>query len=235
MLVSLCLASNVVHAQSTVEAFYKNRQVNLIVGYGPGGGYDITARLLARHLGDYIPGHPAIVVQNMVGAGSMRAANYLYVSAPKDGTTFGVIGRDIPLVGLIGSNPSVQFDPRKFTWLGSSSSFANDAYVLIVRPGAPVQSIEAARRAGGPPLVLGGTGEGATDSDVPKILRDALGLNIKQVLGYPDSPSIFLAVERGEVDGRTFDLSSVKASKRARQRLSGAAAIRARDAPSGFA
>jgi len=84
---------------------------------------------------------------------------------------------------------------------------------LIVRPGAPVQSIEAARRPGGPPLVLGGTGEGATDGDVPKILRDALGLNIKQVLGYPDSPSIFLAVERGEVDGRTFDLSSVKATK----------------------
>jgi tripartite-type tricarboxylate transporter receptor subunit TctC len=168
---------------------------------------------LARHLSDFIPGHPAVVVQNMAGAGSMRAANYLYVSAPKDGTTFGVIGRDMPLVGLIGANASVQFDPRKFTWLGSSSSFADDAYVLIVRPGAPVQSIAEARRPGGPPLVLGGTGEGATDGDVPKILRDTLGLNIKQVLGYPDSPSIFLAVERGEVDGRTFDLSSVKAAK----------------------
>jgi tripartite-type tricarboxylate transporter receptor subunit TctC len=213
MLFSFCLGLGTARAQSTVEDFYRGRQVNLIVGYGPGGGYDITARLLARHIGDYIPGHPAIVVQNMAGAGSMRAANYLYVSAPKDGTTFGVIGRDIPLIGLIGSNASVQFDPRKFTWLGSSSSFANDSYVLIVRPGAPVQSIEAARRAGAPPLVLGGTGEGATDGDVPKILRDALGLNIKQVLGYPDSPSIFLAVERGEVDGRTFDLSSVKASK----------------------
>ena len=199
--------------KTAVEDFYKNRQINLIVGYGPGGGYDITARLLARHLGSFIPGHPAIVVQNMAGAGSMRAANYLYVSAPKDGTTFGVIGRDMPLIGLIGGNASVQFDPRKFTWLGSSSSFADDAYVLIVRTGAPVQSIEAARRPGGPPLVLGGTGEGATDGDVPKILRDALGFNIKQVLGYPDSPSIFLAVERGEVDGRTFDLSSVKASK----------------------
>jgi len=200
-------------AQNSVEDFYKGRQINLIVGYGPGGGYDIAARLVGRHLGDYIPGHPTIVVQNMVGAGSMRAANYLYVSAPKDGTTFGVIGRDMPLIGLIGNNTSVQFDARKFTWLGSSSSFANDAYVLVVRPGAPVQSIADARRPGGPPLVLGGTGEGATDSDVPKILRDALGINIKQVLGYPDSPSIFLAVERGEVDGRTFDFSSVKATK----------------------
>jgi tripartite-type tricarboxylate transporter receptor subunit TctC len=212
LLLSCCLSATA-QAQGAVEEFYKGRQLNLIVGYGPGGGYDITARLLARHLGDFIPGHPAIVVQNMIGAGSMRAANYLYLGAPKDGTTFGVIGRDMPLIGLIGSNTSVQFDPRKFTWLGSSSSFADDAYVLIVRPGAPVQSIAAARRPGGPPLVLGGTGEGATDTDVPKILRDALGLNIKQVLGYPDSPSIFLAVERGEVDGRTFDLSSVKATK----------------------
>jgi len=119
----------------------------------------------------------------------------------------------MPLIGLIGGNASVQFDPGKFTWLGTSSSFAEDAYVLIVRPGAPVQSLADAQRPGGAPLVLGGTGEGATDGDVPKILRDALGLNIKQVLGYPDSPSIFLAVERGEVDGRTFDLSSVKATR----------------------
>jgi len=197
----------------TVEDFYRNRQINLIVGYGPGGGYDITARLIARHLGRFIPGNPGIVVQNMAGAGSMRAANYLYASAPRDGSTFGVIGRDMPLIGLIGGNASVQFDPQKFTWLGTSSTYADDAYALIVRPGAPVRSIADAQRPGGPPLVLGGTGEGATDGDVPKILRDALGLNIKQVLGYPDSPSIFLAVERGEVDGRTFDLSSVKATR----------------------
>ncbi len=213
LLLASFVGSTSAFAQSAVEEFYRGRQINLIVGYGPGGGYDITARLLARYLGRYIPGNPNIVVQNMAGAGSMRAANYLYVGAPRDGTTFGVIGRDMPLLGLIGSNSSVQFDPRKFTWLGSSSSFADDAYVLMVRPGAPVQSIADARRAGGPPLVLGGTGEGATDGDVPKILRDALGLNIKQVLGYPDTPSLFLAVERGEVDGRTFDFSSVKATK----------------------
>ena len=201
------------YTQNSVEEFYKGRQINLIVGYGPGGGYDITARLVARHLGKYVPGHPNVVVQNMAGAGSMRAANHLFVTAPKDGATFGVFGSDMPLIALLGSNPSVQFDPRKFTWLGSSSSFANDAYVLLVRPGAQVSSLAEARRPGGPAIVLGGTGEGARDGDVPKILRDALGVNIKQVLGYPDSPSIFLAVERGEVDGRTFDYSSVKASK----------------------
>jgi len=212
LLFGFCLTTTTAFAQ-TIEEFYRNRQINLIVGYGPGGGYDITARLLARHLGRFIPGNPSIVVQNMAGAGSMRAANYLYVSAPRDGSTFGVIGRDMPLIGLIAGNASVQFDPRKFTWLGTSSSFADDSYVLMVRPGAPVRSLADAQRPGGAPLVLGGTGEGATDGDVPKILRDALGLNIKQVLGYPDSPSIFLAVERGEVDGRTFDLSSVKATR----------------------
>jgi tripartite-type tricarboxylate transporter receptor subunit TctC len=199
--------------QNAVEDFYRGRQVNLIIGYGPGGGYDTAARLLARHLGRYLPGSPTIVAQNMPGAGSMRAVNYLYSIAPRDGATFGLFGSDMPLIGLIGNNPNVQFDPRKFTWLGSSSSFAGDAYVLMVRPGAPAQSIAEARRPGGPPLVLAGTGEGARDGDVPKILRDALALNLRQVLGYPDTPSIFLAVERGEVDGRMFDFSTVKSAK----------------------
>jgi tripartite-type tricarboxylate transporter receptor subunit TctC len=207
------VAAGSVRAQGAVEAFYKGRQINLIVGYGPGGGYDLTARLLARHLGRFIPGNPSIVVQNMVGAGSLRAANFLYGAAPKDGTTFGVFGSDIPMIGLMGTNSGVQFDARRFTWLGSSSSFGNDAYVLIVRADAKSPSLAAARSPGGAPIVLGGTGEGARDADVPKILRDALGLNIKQVLGYPDSPSIFLAVERGELDGRTFDFSAVKATR----------------------
>jgi len=201
------------HAQDAVEAFYNGRQINLIVGYGPGGGYDLTARLVARHIGRFIPGHPSAVVQNMVGAGSLRAANYLYGAAPRDGATLGVFGSDIAMIGLIGANPAAQFDARRFTWLGSSSSFRDDAYVLIVRADAKSPSIIEARRPGGPPLVLGGTGEGARDADVPKILRDALGLNIKQVLGYPDSPSILLAVERGELEGRTFDFSAIRTAR----------------------
>jgi len=201
------------HAQGSVEAFYQNRQINLVVGYGPGGGYDLTARLLARHIGRFIPGHPSVVVQNMAGAGSLRAANWLAEAAPKDGGTIGLFGSDIAMIALLGTNPGAQLDPRKFTWLGSSSSFGNDAYALIVRADAKAPTLAAAQRKDGPPLVLGGTGEGARDADVPKILRDALGLNIRQVLGYPDSPSIFLAVERGEIDGRTFDFSSVKATR----------------------
>src|SRR5262249_39318600 len=123
-------------AQPAVEDFYKGRQINLVVGYGPGGGYDVVARLLARYLGRYVAGNPNIVVQNMPGAGSLRAANYLYTVAPKDGTTIGLFGSDMPLIGLIANNPNVQFDPRKFIWLGSSSSFAGVAYILMVRPDA---------------------------------------------------------------------------------------------------
>jgi tripartite-type tricarboxylate transporter receptor subunit TctC len=110
------IAAGSVRAQDAVEAFYKGRQINLIVGYGPGGGYDLTARLLARHFGRFMPGNPSIAVQNLAGAGSLRAANFIYGAAPKDGTTFGVFGSDIPMIGLIGTNSGVQFDARRFTF-----------------------------------------------------------------------------------------------------------------------
>ena len=196
----------------SVEDFYTDKVLTLIVGNGPGGGYDALARLLARHLGKYIPGHPAIIVQNMPGAGTLVAANYLYNVAPKDGTQFGLIARNMPLLSLLGQNPNVRFDPRKFTWLGSSSNFSDDGYVLIVRKDSPVKSIDDARRPDGPTLVLGGTAEGASSADVPEIVRDALGLNIKLVLGYRDSAAIFLAMENGEVSGRMVELSSVRAT-----------------------
>ena len=201
-----------VHAQ-TVEEFYKGRRLTLTVGYGPGGGYDVFGRLLARHFGKYVPGNPQIIVQNMPGAGSLVSANYIYTVAPKDGTAFGLFARDMPLLGLMGHNPNVQFDPRKFTWLGSSSNFSDDAYVMIVRDDAPVKSIADMRRPDGPVLVLGGTADGATGGDVPRILQEALGLRMKLVLGYRDSAAVFLAIERNEVSGRTVDLSAIKSIK----------------------
>jgi len=196
----------------TVADFYKGKQVSLIVGYGVGGGYDVYGRLFARHLARHIPGNPNVVVQNMPGAGSLRAVNYLYNNAPKDGTAIATFSRDMPLLSIIGHNPNVRFDARKLTWLGSSSSYANDAYFLFVRADAAVKSIEDARRPGGPPLVLGGTAEGATGNDVASVLRDALGLNIKVISGYPDSNGLFLAVDRKELDGRLVGLSAVQSS-----------------------
>jgi tripartite-type tricarboxylate transporter receptor subunit TctC len=193
-----------------VAQFYRGKQINLVVGYGPDGGYDAYARALARYFGKYVPGNPGVVVQNMPGAGSLRAVNYLYRLAPRDGSVIGMFARNMPLIGLLGGGGNAGFDPRRFTWLGSSSSFVNDAYILIVRKDAPVASIEEARRPDVPPLVLGGTAEGTTGNDVPIILRDTIGLRIKQVVGYPDSDALYLGIERGEVQGRTVDLFSLK-------------------------
>jgi tripartite-type tricarboxylate transporter receptor subunit TctC len=197
----------------TVDEFYRGKIVTLVVGADPGAGFDIFSRLLARHLGKYLPGHPNIIVRNMPGAGGLLAVNYLYSVAPKDGATFGLIFRNMPMLGLIGQNSNVRFDPRKFTWLGSSSSFSNDAYVLIVRKDAPAKSIEDVRSPVGPPLVLGGTAEGASSADVPKILRDTLGLNLNLILGYRDGTALYLGMERGELNGRMVELSAVRATR----------------------
>src|ERR1700730_12999884 len=198
------------HADAVAD-FYRDKTVNLVVGYGPGGGYDLCARLIARYIVLCFPGHPTGVVQNVRAAGSQRATNYLYAVAPNDGATIGAFARDMPLLAILGNISGVRFDPRKFIWLGSSSNFENDAYLLMVRADAPAKSVAEARRPGGPPLVLGSTAEGSTGSDVPMLLRDTLGLNLKLVAGYPDNGAIFLAVDRGELNGRTTDLSTMKA------------------------
>jgi tripartite-type tricarboxylate transporter receptor subunit TctC len=211
--VSAVLALTGVPAQADAVAdFFKGKVVNLVVGYGSGGGYDVYGRLVATHLGRHIPGNPTVVVQNMPGAGSLRSVNYLYNTAPKDGSTIGTFARDMPLLGLIGNNPNVRFDPRKLTWLGSSSSYANDAYLLFARKDAAVKSIEDARAPGGAPLVLGGTAEGATGNDISTVLRDALALNIRLIVGYPGSNALFLAADRKETDGRFVGLSAVASS-----------------------
>jgi len=199
-------------APAGAQDFYRGKTIDVIVATSPAGGYDQYARLLARHMGKHIPGNPSILPQNMPGAGSLRSVNYIYNQAPKDGTAIATFARDMPLIGLIGHNPNVRFDARKLTWLGSSSSYANDAYMLWVRKDAPVQSIADARRPGGRPLILGGTAEGSTGNDVPIILRDALGLNIKLVSGYPDGTALFIAVDRNEVDSRVVGLSATEST-----------------------
>jgi tripartite-type tricarboxylate transporter receptor subunit TctC len=211
-LAAMSLTISVAYADAVAD-FYKSKSVQLVVGYGPGGGYDVYARIVARYIGKYIPGNPTLVVVNMPGAGSLRATNFLYTTAPKDGLTIGAFARDMPLMGILGGNSNVQFDPRKFTWLGSASSSANDSYLLFARTDAEVKSIADALRPGGPALVLAGTAEGATGNDVAVLLRDTIGLNVKIITGYPDSGAIFLAVDRKEVDGRFVGLSAVSSSK----------------------
>jgi tripartite-type tricarboxylate transporter receptor subunit TctC len=161
----------------------------------------------------HIPGNPPIIIQNMPGAGSLRGTNYIYNVAPKDGTVFGTFARNMPLLGMLKTNQNVQFDPAKFTWLGSSSTLANDAYVLILRRDAKAKSLEDARRAGGSPIILGSTAEGASSDAIGVLLREWLGFNLKVIPGYTDSGVLFLAIERNEVEGRAVGLSSVRANK----------------------
>jgi tripartite-type tricarboxylate transporter receptor subunit TctC len=119
----------------------------------------------------------------------------------------------MPLLGILKSNANVKFDPRQYTWLGSSSSYGNDAYLLWVRKDSGFATIEDVRRPGGKKLILGGTAEGATGNDVSLLLKETLGLNLQLVTGYPDSSALFLAVDRKEIDGRFVGISAVSSSK----------------------
>jgi tripartite-type tricarboxylate transporter receptor subunit TctC len=217
-LMRVCVALLVTVAAGSARAdsvadFYRGKTIQIYVGYGAGGGYDAYARLIARHLGRHIPGQPAVVVQNMPGAGSLRAANYIFNRAPKDGTAVATFGRNMIMLGLLGGNASAQFDPRQFTWLGSPSSGQDDAYMLWVRKDAKVKSLAEALTPGGPPLLLGGTADGSTDTDIALMMQRTAGLNVKVVTGYPDSNSINLALERAEVEGRFIGLSAIAATQ----------------------
>jgi tripartite-type tricarboxylate transporter receptor subunit TctC len=195
----------------SLEDFYSRQTVSIITAFNAGGGNDIYCRLIARYLGRYIPGNPTVVVQNMPGAASIRATNYMWQVAPHDGSVIANIQRTVPLHAVLGQD--YKFDIRKFTWIGSSSSFADDAYVLFVRTDADVKSIDDLKKPGGRPLIVSGTAPGSTAADVPVLLREILGLNFKIVNGYADSPAEIIAIERKEVDGRINTLSSVRAAR----------------------
>lgn len=192
-----------------IADFYKSRQVTVLVGYGPGGGYDVYARLVGKHFGNHLPGKPTVIVQNMPGAGSLRMTNHLYSAAAKDGTVIGTFSRNMPLMGILGGNRNVQFDPRKFTWLGSPSSAENDAYLLFVRKDAPAKTFNDIVRPGGPEVIVGGTAAGSTGNDIATLMRDTLGARIRLIAGYSDTNALNPAIERGEIQGRFVGLSSV--------------------------
>jgi tripartite-type tricarboxylate transporter receptor subunit TctC len=213
VIAALSMFSSIAGARAdSVTDFYRTHPLQLIVGYGAGGGYDAYARLLAPFVAKHLPGNPSIIVQNMPGAASLRAANYVYSSAPKDGTVFGTFSRDMPLMGVLGGNANVQFDPLKFTWLGSPSSYANDAYVMWARDKSPFDTIEAARRPGGPTMAFGSTGEGATGNDIAVLLQHVLGLHMKIISGYPDSNSLSMAMDQNEIDAHFEGLSATQAT-----------------------
>jgi tripartite-type tricarboxylate transporter receptor subunit TctC len=182
------------------------KSVSLLIGFGPGGGYDLWGRTVARHVGKHLPGKPSVVPQNMPGAGSYVAASHLYGAAPKDGTVFGIIARDAAL-GPLSNAPGARFDATKMSWLGSPTREHN---ACIANSTAKVKKADDLRTH---ELVLGDTGPGTGTRSYPKVLNDLLGYKFKLVSGFRSSADVFLAIERGEVEGICESLDSIMQRK----------------------
>ena len=194
-------------AQSVAE-FYRGKSIELDISSSVGGGYDAYARLLARHLGRFIPGNPAVVPKNMEGAGGLRLANFLYNAAPRDGTTFATIYRGTVFDPLLGGK-GAQFDATKFTFIGSAN---NEVSVCVAWHGTGIARFEDALTK---ELVVGASGPSADSYQFPKIVNGVLGTKFKIVVGYPGGNDIDLAMERREVQGRcSWSWTSLKATRR---------------------
>ena len=174
----------------------------MIIGFGPGGGYDLWGRTVARHIGKFLPGSPNLVLQNMPGAGSYVAASWIYNIAPKDGTVLGIIARDATMGPLTGAD-GARFDSTKMSWIGTPTTETN---VCIANANAAVKSVDDLYTK---ELIIGDTGPGTGTRSYPLALNALLGMKFKIVSGFPSSSDVFLAMERGEVDGICESLDSV--------------------------
>jgi len=181
-------------AQSPAD-FYRGKSLDLYIGYSAGGGYDVYARALGRHMGRFIAGNPTIVPKNMPGAGSLVLANWLYNVAPKDGTAFGMIGRGTGFDPLLGSTKA-QFDATRFNWLGSMN---DEVSVCVAWHTTGITTLEQVKQR---ELTVGGSGPAADTDQFPKVLNATIGTKFKIVTGYPGGNDVDLAMERGEVMGR---------------------------------
>ena len=193
-------------AAQPVEQFFARKTLTVTIGYTAGGSYDLYGRMIARHLGKHIPGAPSVIAQNMPGAGSLKAANYLYDVAPKDGTALGVIVESAALEQAL-TNPAVQYDAAKFTYLGRVATSNN---IFMQWHTAKVQSLDDAGRM---ETSLAGTGPGSIAETVPRLLNALTGTRFKLVSGYPASSEAMLAMERGEVDGASSSWAAIKVGK----------------------
>jgi tripartite-type tricarboxylate transporter receptor subunit TctC len=191
-----------------VAEFYRGKTINLLIGVGVGGEYDLQARLVGRHIGKHIPGNPTVVAQNMTGAGGLKMTNYLFAVAPRDGTTIGMIQNAFPALQAVGL-AGVQFDAGKFHWLGTIAPVVE---TMAVWHTTGVKSIDDARKR---EIVAGASARGAITFTYPALMNELLGTKFKIVTGYTGGNQINLAMERGEVEARNNTWSSWKATKRA--------------------
>lgn len=182
-------------AQTDAAAFFKGKNVSIIAGSAAGGGVDLYARLIGRHLQKHIPGNPNIVVQNMPGAGSLAAAHHLYTVAPKDGTSIAAVPAPALFDPLMAGEDLAKYDPRKFNYLGNANA---DTLVCVVRKDAPVQSY---KELFDKELVVGGSGPGSALWYYPTMEKYVLGVKFKMIAGYKGSNELSLALQRNEIQG----------------------------------
>jgi tripartite-type tricarboxylate transporter receptor subunit TctC len=188
-------ATTPARAQDAVAQFYKNRQVTLVIPSSVGGGYDLYGRLVARHIGKYIPGNPTIVPSNMSGAAGVVAAQYTYSSGFKDGTVLTELYPDAIMAPLLNETSQVKYDALKFNYIGSASAVP---FICFVRADAPVKSFADALTQ---EVILGATGVGGPSTDFPALYNNLLGAKFKVIPGYPGITEIGLAIEKGEIEG----------------------------------
>jgi tripartite-type tricarboxylate transporter receptor subunit TctC len=187
--------------------FYRGKTIQLLIAYTSGGNYDLHARVLARHISKYIPGSPTVVPQNFVGAAGLRLANHLYNVAPKDGTIIGILARGSSTEPLLG-NTAAQFDPRRYTWIGS---VADEVSVCVSWHSSKVKSFQDMLTT---PFIVGGQGPSSDANLFASLLHSVFGAKTQIVSGYPGTNEISLAMERGEVEGRCgWAWGSVKVSR----------------------
>jgi tripartite-type tricarboxylate transporter receptor subunit TctC len=184
------------------QSDFSGKTIKLYIGTGPGGGYDTYGRLVARHIGRHIPGHPAVLPQNMPGASSLTLTNYLYNSAPRDGTAIGMINQAMPTEQYLEIG-NTNYDAGKFNWIGRVSSAVEMA---IVWHTVPVSTIEDVRRR---ETLMGGTGPTSSTVFVPYLLDNLAGMKFKVITGFNGTTEIALAMERGEVEGSATPLESL--------------------------
>jgi tripartite-type tricarboxylate transporter receptor subunit TctC len=200
------LAAPLTVAADPVADFYRGKTLNVLVGVGAGGEYDLLARTLAKHIGRHIPGNPIAVTQNMTGASGLKMANFMFAQAPQDGTYIGVIQNTL-IASQAAGLPGVQFDAAKFRWLGTIAPVVE---TMAVWHTTGVKTTEDARKKD---VIAGGTARGAITYGFPSLMNELIGTRFKIVTGYDGGNQINLAMERGEVEARNNTWSSWKTTK----------------------
>ena len=192
-------------AQSA-EQFYKGKNVNLYIGFSAGGSYDYYGRLLSRHMGKHLPGHPTVVAQSMPGAGSFKAANYLYNVAPKDGTAMGIVSQTMALEEAL-KTPGIKYKSADFNWIGRVTNIVE---TTLTWETAKAKTIQDATKYETP---VASTGPGSPSMGYPLLLNALAGTKFKVITGYTGSTAGMLAMERGEVDGALTSYNTLKVTK----------------------